>query len=56
MAWYLVKHRICLHKLILWRRVLEELIVSLLVKKFPTFNGTQNFITVFIRVRHWSLS
>jgi hypothetical protein len=30
-----------------WRRVLEKLIASQLVKKFPAFHRTQRFITVF---------
>jgi hypothetical protein len=39
-----------------WRKVLlEKLTVTQLVKKFPAFNGTLRFNTVFIRVRHWSL-
>jgi hypothetical protein len=32
------------------------LIVIRLVKKFPVFNGTWRFITVFTTTRHWSLS
>jgi hypothetical protein len=32
-----------------------KLTVSQLVMKFPTFHGTQNFLTVCIRPRHWSL-
>jgi hypothetical protein len=35
---------------------LEKLIVTQLVKKFPTFYGTQRFITEFTRACHWSLS
>jgi len=30
--------------------------VTQLVKKFPAIYGTRIFITVFTRVRHWSLS
>jgi hypothetical protein len=41
----------------LWSSVLlEKLIVTQLVKKFPVFYETQKFITVFSRARHWSLS
>jgi hypothetical protein len=36
--------------------LLEKLIVTQLVKKFPTFYATQRFITVFTRAYHWSLS
>jgi len=40
-----------------WRRVLlEELIVTQLVKKFPTFHGNQSFIIMFTRTCHWSPS
>jgi hypothetical protein len=40
-----------------WSRgILEKLRVSQLVKKFPTFYGTQRFITAFTRARHLSLS
>jgi hypothetical protein len=40
-----------------WSRVLlEKLIVTHLLKKFPAFYRTQMFITVFTRARHWSLS
>jgi hypothetical protein len=39
-----------------WSRVLEKLTVTQLVKKFPTFYGTQMFITVSTRAYHWSLS
>jgi len=48
---------ITLHeKLIPWSRViLENLIVIQLVEEFPSFHGIQTYITVFIRVRHWSL-
>jgi hypothetical protein len=36
-----------------WHRVLpEKLIVTLLVKKFSAFYGTQRFITVFTRAHH----
>jgi len=37
-------------------RVLEKLIVTQLVKRFPAFYGTRRFITVFARARHWPLS
>jgi len=37
-----------------WSRVLlEKLIATQLVKKFPAFYGTQKFITVFIRHATW---
>jgi hypothetical protein len=36
--------------------VLEKLIVSQLVKKFPAFNGTRRFITVLTRARHFTVS
>ena len=40
-----------------WCRVLLEKLTGLqLVKKFPTFHGTQRFITVLTSVRHLSLS
>ena len=40
-----------------WSRVLlKKLTSSQLVKKFPTFNGTQRFITVFTKAHHLSLS
>jgi len=40
-----------------WNRILlEKLLVTQLVKKFPAFYGIRKFITVFTRVRHWSLS
>jgi len=40
-----------------WSRVLlEKLTVTQLVKKFLAFYGTRRFITVFKRIRHWSLS
>jgi hypothetical protein len=40
-----------------WSRVLLEKLTNLqLAKKFPTFYGTQRFITVFTRARHLSLS
>jgi len=38
------------------RVLLDKLIVSQLVKKFPAFYGTPRFITVFITTSHWSLS
>jgi len=34
----------------------EKLIVLQLLKKFPALYRTRTFITVFITVRHWSLS
>jgi hypothetical protein len=44
-------------QLIPWSRVsLEKLTVTQLVKKFPAFYGTRRFVTVFRKVRHWSLS
>jgi hypothetical protein len=36
--------------------LLEKLTVSQLVKKLLDFYGTLKFNTVFLRVRHWSLS
>jgi len=40
-----------------WSRILlEELIGSQLVNKFPAFNGTQKFITAFTSACHLSLS
>jgi len=39
-----------------WNRVLEKLIVTKLIKKYPAFYGTRRYITVFTRARHWSLS
>jgi len=36
--------------------LIEKLTVSQLVQNFPAFYGTRRFITVFIRVRHLSLS
>jgi hypothetical protein len=39
-----------------WSRVLEMLVSSQLVKKFPIFCGTQRFITVFRIAHHLSLS
>jgi len=42
--------------LIPWSSVLlEKLTVTQLVKEFPSFFGNRRFITVFTRVRHWSL-
>jgi len=38
------------------RVLLEDLIVTQLVKKFSVFYGTRTFITMFARDRHWSLS
>jgi len=47
----------CINYLTPWNRVsLGKLIVTQLIKKFPDFNGTWRFMTVFIRVFHWSLS
>jgi len=34
--------------------LLEKLIVTQLVKKFPTFHEDRKFLTVFTRNRHWS--
>jgi hypothetical protein len=40
-----------------WNRVLlEKLSVAQLLKNFPTFYGTQMFVTVFTRALHWSVS
>jgi len=33
-----------------------NVLVSQVVKKFPALYGTRKFITMFTRVRHWSLS
>jgi hypothetical protein len=45
------------HSLIPWSRVLLEKLTGLqLVKKFPTFYGTQRFITTFTSSCHLSLS
>jgi hypothetical protein len=42
-------------KSLTWSRVLlEKLIVTQLVKKYPTFDGTRSFITVFTTARHRS--
>jgi hypothetical protein len=38
------------------RVLLEKLVVTQPVKKFPAFYGTERFITVIIRATHWSLS
>jgi hypothetical protein len=38
------------------RVLLENLTATQLVKTFPTFYGTQRFITVFATAHHWSLS
>jgi hypothetical protein len=38
------------------RSLLENVIVTTLVKKFSAFNGIRRFSTVFTRSRHWSLS
>jgi sulfur relay (sulfurtransferase) DsrC/TusE family protein len=35
---------------------LEKLTVTQLVKKFPTFYGSQRFITMFTKACHWSLA
>jgi hypothetical protein len=39
-----------------WRRLLEKLIVTHLVMKFPAFYRTRRFITVFARASDWILS
>jgi hypothetical protein len=45
------------NKLTPWSRaLLEKLIVTQIVKKFPVFYGTRRFITVFTRAHHWFLS
>jgi hypothetical protein len=47
---------------IVWRwtwwswALLEKLPIMQLLKKFPSFYGTQRFITVFTRALHWPLS
>jgi hypothetical protein len=43
-------------KLTQWKTVLDKLIVTQIVKKFPAFYGTRRFITVITTARHWSLS
>jgi hypothetical protein len=49
--------RIKTNSLTPWSRVLlEKLIVTHLVKKFPAFNGTWRFTTVFTRACQWPLS
>jgi hypothetical protein len=38
-----------------WSKVLlEKLIVTHLLKKFPKFYGTRRFFTVFTEARHWA--
>jgi len=50
-----LKEKVCL--LPPWSRVLlEKLILTQLFKKFPTFYGTQRFVTMFTRAYNWSLS
>jgi len=40
-----------------WSRIiLGKPIITRLVNKFPAFQGTRRFITVFTSSRHWSLS
>jgi len=44
-------------KLTAWSRaLLDKLTVTQLDQKFPAFNGSRRFITVFTANRHWSLS
>jgi hypothetical protein len=38
------------------RAVIENLIVARLVKKFPAFYGTRNFVSIFARAWRWSLA
>jgi hypothetical protein len=38
------------------RAVLKMMIVAQLGKKFHAFYGTEQFIAVFKKVHHWSLS
>jgi hypothetical protein len=38
------------------RVLLDKLIVSQLIEKFPIFYGIRKFITAFRTARHWSLS
>jgi len=38
------------------RALLQKLIVTHIVKKFPVFYGTKKFVTVFTRARYLSLS
>jgi hypothetical protein len=42
--------------LTIWKRVLEKLTITQLVKKISAFYGTRRFITVFTWARHWSLT
>jgi len=35
--------------------LLEKLINTHLVKKFPSFYGNRMFIAIFIRTHHWAL-
>jgi len=59
-AWIAIKYKNLKHKILKynylltsWSRVLPEKLPCLqLVKKFPTFYGTQRFITAFTSVRH----
>jgi regulator of sirC expression with transglutaminase-like and TPR domain len=45
-----------MERIFLLNSVLGTLTVTQLVKKFPTFYGTQRLITMFTRAHHWSLS
>jgi hypothetical protein len=50
------RHTSSISALTPWRRVIfEKLIVSQLARKFPAFNGTWKFITMYIRTCHWIL-
>jgi hypothetical protein len=54
---HLLQHSTTYYLLTQWSRVLLEKLTGFqLVKKFPTFYGTQRFITTVTSVRHLSLS
>jgi hypothetical protein len=37
------------------QNLIEKLIVAQLVEKFPAFYGTGMFISMFTKIRHWTL-
>jgi hypothetical protein len=54
-----IMHTFCLKQdsLTPWSwALLEKPPVAQLLKNFPTFYGTQRFITVFTKALHWSLA
>jgi len=54
---HLLQHSTTYYLLTQWSRVLLEKLTGFqLIKKFPTFYGTQRFITAVTSVRHLSLS